>query len=168
MPPRRVRFVVAGLGIAYFAARTITGTFKLWALLALIALCAGGAALAFRRGGPKEGPISFRTVRRGTSVVDRGGKHVGTVRQVVVGKGGDEFRGISVAVRPWGPARCVPARLVIEITPRAVVIDLTKDELRRVRRARDTKDDARGHKREEWGRTGLELSPRTKKFFGLD
>jgi hypothetical protein len=45
--------VVASVGIAYFAVRTITGTFKLWALLALIAVCAAGLLLTFRRGGFK-------------------------------------------------------------------------------------------------------------------
>lgn len=77
-------------------------------------------------------PVSWLVVEPGWEVVDRDGRAVGRVDELVGDTGKDIFSGLKVLTGILGRARFVPAERVRMIVDGRVELDLSKDEVERL------------------------------------
>jgi hypothetical protein len=77
-------------------------------------------------------PVSWLVVEKGWSVVDRDGKTVGRVDEIVGDTGKDIFSGLKVLTGLLGTARFVPAERVAAITAGEVRLDVSQDAVGRL------------------------------------
>jgi Uncharacterized protein conserved in bacteria (DUF2171) len=80
-----------------------------------------------------ENPVSWLMIEQGWKVVDSAGAEVGQVEEVVGDTGVDIFNGLSVSISLLGGPRYVPAEDIRAITEGQVQLELSHDEVKRLR-----------------------------------
>lgn len=77
-------------------------------------------------------PVSWFVIERGWEVVDRDGKQLGHVEEVVGDSGKDIFNGLAVTAGLFRSTKYVPSERVAEIVDGRVQLTLSGDEFKRL------------------------------------
>ena len=77
-------------------------------------------------------PVSWLMIEPGWTVVDREGKEIGKVEEIVGDTTHDIFNGLTIAVGLLKKGRYVPAERVAEITAGRVRLALRRNEIKRL------------------------------------
>ena len=78
--------------------------------------------------GPDD-PVAWSYVERGTDVIGREGVKIGTVEAMLGTEAEGIFHGIALHPSEGGPTRVIPADRVRSLTPAAVQVEVSTDEV---------------------------------------